>query len=292
MSSRTKKQHFVPQFYLQRFSTNGKSLWVFDRGQGKLYPTNIKDACSKKDLYESPISRSLVVENPFIFPNEIESQLSREEANYASMLSNLLKNDPGAHIPKAEQEDLAIFIAHLIGRNAYTLNTFIPANPSELLDHDNEYRALLEDIGLGSIIPALYDQAAKRALVKWRHAGTLQQTIIEDLHKLHLTMLQAPSNTELVTSSFPALMTIKSNNGQRDRLTCLYLPLSQERAALFHQMSYPQTIRLNLADVDALSRQYISPYHFGNKVIGASKKALQHALITAPSICYDRSYPE
>lgn len=292
MSPRTKKQHFVPQFYLQRFSTNGKNLWVFDTGQNKLYSTNVRDTCSEKDLYESPVSHQLKKGNPFILPNEIEHQFSREESKYASVLRSLIKRDPGAHIPKAEQKNLVAFVAHLIGRNAYTLNAFIPANPSELLDHDNEYRTLLEDIGLGSIIPALCDQAAKRVLVRWRRAGTLQQTIIEDLHKLHLTILQAPSNAELVTSSFPALMAIESNNGQRDRLTCLYLPLSQERAALFHQMNYPQTICLNLANVDALNRQYISPYHFGNKVIGASKKALQHALITAPSICYDKNYPE
>ncbi len=47
----TKKQHYVPQFYLRNFTSEDNKLWVFDRVKKEYYCKTPKEVCYEKYLY-------------------------------------------------------------------------------------------------------------------------------------------------------------------------------------------------------------------------------------------------
>lgn len=52
----TKKQHYVPQFYLRNFTLGDNKLWVFDRENKEYYYKTPKDICFEKFLYSPSFS--------------------------------------------------------------------------------------------------------------------------------------------------------------------------------------------------------------------------------------------
>lgn len=50
---KTKKQHFVPEMYLKRFTT-GSRLWVFDKVNLKSFPSNPSDVANANYFYDLP----------------------------------------------------------------------------------------------------------------------------------------------------------------------------------------------------------------------------------------------
>lgn len=274
MDHKTKRQHFVPQFYLRYFSDDGHSLWVYDKQRDKLYCTNKKDICVERDIYETRAARSGSNDASFLFPNKIEERLSEKESKFASGLSRLLKNPDTKHISNNERSVLIDFIAHLISRNKFTLNSFIPENPTDLLGTSaSQYRILLGAIGMEEELPGLCDQAAKRALIIWNQEGALQSHIITDLQKLNPTILYTA--TEFVTASFPPLMVIKEDTNRDDFLAYLYLPLSNRHAVLFSNINSAPAIQLGEKETRFFNQQYFNRDHFSEKVIAAHKASLQ-----------------
>lgn len=47
-----KKQHYVPQFYLRQFTSNGEQLSVYDKFQQKAFRSNIRDVASSSYFYD------------------------------------------------------------------------------------------------------------------------------------------------------------------------------------------------------------------------------------------------
>ena len=48
----TKKQHYVPQFYLKNFSDESLQLYVLNKNIKKIYKSSVRDICSRNNLYE------------------------------------------------------------------------------------------------------------------------------------------------------------------------------------------------------------------------------------------------
>lgn len=49
----TKKQHYIPQFYLNNFMNDSGKLWVYDRLKEKIYACSPKDTACENYLYET-----------------------------------------------------------------------------------------------------------------------------------------------------------------------------------------------------------------------------------------------
>jgi len=47
-----KKQHYVPRFYLKRFSRNEKLIFCFDKAQKKSFPSNIENIANERYFYD------------------------------------------------------------------------------------------------------------------------------------------------------------------------------------------------------------------------------------------------
>ena len=48
----TRKQHWVPRFYLRHFADSSGQLHAYSRQKGSFFRTNCENLCSMRDLYE------------------------------------------------------------------------------------------------------------------------------------------------------------------------------------------------------------------------------------------------
>lgn len=51
---RTRRQHFVPQFYLRRFCKDGKGCFAFDKTTRTRFPARVSDIALQTDFYDLP----------------------------------------------------------------------------------------------------------------------------------------------------------------------------------------------------------------------------------------------
>lgn len=81
----TKKQHYVPQFYLRKWCSDNK-LWCYDLKNAKIYRAVPKDCCFENYFYE--IGK---IGNDFVLPNTREQDYQRIESEIAPIINNKLK---------------------------------------------------------------------------------------------------------------------------------------------------------------------------------------------------------
>jgi hypothetical protein len=85
----TKKQHYVPQLYLRKFSKNKKTLWVFDKILQKSYVANIGDVAQQRYFYDMPKSfENLGVKDL----QAIEKALAYGESIFQHAIEHVLAN--------------------------------------------------------------------------------------------------------------------------------------------------------------------------------------------------------
>lgn len=81
-----KRHHYVPQCYLNNFTSNGKSLWVYNKlkSDNKIYQQAISNICCKDDFYslEGLCSDKLLIEKEYFSKNI--------EPLFSSMLKNII----------------------------------------------------------------------------------------------------------------------------------------------------------------------------------------------------------
>ena len=98
----TKKQHYVPQFYLRNFTSDDNKLWVFDRVKEEYYFRTPKEVCYEKYLYETPWKDEEPKLGKFVLENQIENYFADKEGEYSPLLKRIIdicrnpqnKNDP------------------------------------------------------------------------------------------------------------------------------------------------------------------------------------------------------
>lgn len=110
-----KRQHFVPQFYLRRFSQDGKSINVF----------NIK---SKRSILKAPIKGQCYRDNFYGKDRVVEKALSQLEAEMSRVLKSV--QSQGA-LPKRPLHDLNTFFSYVLFQHSRT-EQFIGAYESQI----------------------------------------------------------------------------------------------------------------------------------------------------------------
>jgi len=80
----TKRQHFVPQFYLRHFSANENQIFVFDKIENKAFPSSIASVASAKFFYDWDELNSIAGQQ------YIETKFSKLEAVVGVTLKELI----------------------------------------------------------------------------------------------------------------------------------------------------------------------------------------------------------
>ena len=88
----TRKQHWVPRFYLRHFADSSGQLHAYNKSNGVFYRTKVENVCSKRDLYEVQYSDiEADSDDKYYARNLIETKLSESESQISVSYSRLLQ---------------------------------------------------------------------------------------------------------------------------------------------------------------------------------------------------------
>lgn len=286
--SDTKKQHFVPQFYLCHFAGPGDVLHAYNRKADKFYDTNPGDACEKNYLYEvrKEIS-SAGSSDPFFLKNDIEHQLSVVEGNLSELYKQLVRCcENGVYSGKEFLDGrlAACFLAaHLLVRHPEYLSReraraseissiFLSTNQLTRFDHQ-----ILELIGLGDNIDPLSEMAIMKTHLFSDDPSTPFNRLYNAFCDKRMTLFEAPALMRFVTTSYPFEFT----NPDPDNydFEAAYMPLSSKYAALFSvHTDTPQLRKLNEEGVKQINRRILSHNWTWDVVLSGAQYSLEAAV--------------
>lgn len=116
-----KKQHYVQQSYLRRFSPNEKQIHVFDKVLGKEFLSGILDVAQESHFYRLPDGMksedpSVTIDDPLI----VEKAFSKIESRFNQNIQTLVDLPATATIPAETRENLSVFLTiQLLRTRAY-----------------------------------------------------------------------------------------------------------------------------------------------------------------------------
>ena len=88
----TRKQHWVPRFYLRPFADSSGQLHAYSRQKGSFFRTNCENLCSMRDLYEVEHADATGdATDRFYAQNLIEVKLSELESRIAPLYDRFLE---------------------------------------------------------------------------------------------------------------------------------------------------------------------------------------------------------
>ena len=226
----TKRQHYIPQFYLKRFTDEEGYLHVYDMENKKYFHTAPINFGCENNLYETPISTPNKLGEQFLLRNDIENTFARYEGEFASFLNRLdhictRDQNPNALIlDKEEKEILYRLIANLLFRHPYMMD-YMQLDNAEKVDSD--FIEIIDNIL--KYIPIcttseLIEAAAKKTMLTEELENNNILQFVDSIRKLHFMFIYSASD-HFITSSFP--ITIGEDKTILDKeKTCIHFTLS------------------------------------------------------------------
>ncbi len=235
----TKKQHYVPQFYLKYFSNNEKVV-VYDKKCLRMFSSNIRDICCKKHLYETEWKKPVNVMGNYLLYNDLEEDLSRKESKYSPLLSKIIKlcsdecNLNALICYSYEKELLCNFLANLFCRSKWYIQDVDDEVRSEHISDSydlKEYRETVEILGLGDF--ETYVRAAtKRAALNDKVDGSSAHMLKRQLEMMEFCFFTTQEES-FITADFPFVCTF--NECEETVLSTLFCPLHPKVGVVFFE---------------------------------------------------------
>lgn len=222
-----KKHHYVPRFYLKKFSNNGRSVCVYNLPSKKIITdANLKNQCYKNYMYGAD--------------NTVEHALANIEYQISILFNGI---DHFGFLPPAFSEPHAFFVmATLVqyGRTQHSADSM-----DEFFDKmfkntfKKQFEAEHRDIDLDDFIIGIKDSAS--------YATGMAMKGFPYVLDLECKLLLNETNTEFITSDNPVvfinpLLSFRkfcSNTGLSSKGLQIYYPLSPSKTAvLFDKKVY------------------------------------------------------
>ena len=215
-----KKQHFVPRFYLKRFSPDGKSINIWNlSSKQKIISTSLKNQCCKDYFYGKKL--------------DVEKGLSINEGQMATILKII---DKRCELPpKLSPDHLAIifYVTMQHGRTKYAADQVDEMN-DQIFKHLHRQQLKSEGIDIDQYNITIQD-AQLISLKIVVHSYPL-------LLDLEYKLLLNKTDVEFVTSDNPLVLynqlfsfrKIASNTGLTQKGLQIFLPISPKSALIFY----------------------------------------------------------
>lgn len=233
---KVKRQHYVPRFYLEGFSANGRSIYGIRVGHNGILKLSTEKVCVERDLYETAW-RLPEVNEKYLLRNDLEKRLSEKEGSFSRALGAVLGMQDFKRPADAELETkatLAEFVSNLLLRNPKSMPFFLEGPRGAEMESELETIGRLCDwLGFPFDSEALYEAGTKRALLAIEDDRAPHSAIAKSIKRMHLSVLDAPAGSSFATSSFPVLFDLKPNENGIETPVSVYLPISSRRAILF-----------------------------------------------------------
>lgn len=204
----TKKQHYIPQFYLRYFVSEEGKLWVYDRLTENYFQSYPKDICREDWLYETFWEDANPKLGKFILQNQIEHYFSGLEGESNSVLKRVIgvckePQNRNALICKSEEKKaLAKFVLNMLLRNPWSLKqTKVDSLSKEVMDNKEIQiiNQLFQDIGFGSA-KSIIEAANKKVWLDGEFTGSVPEQLVSELLGLSFTIFSS-DKAAFVTSS-------------------------------------------------------------------------------------------
>lgn len=261
MDKLTKKQHYVPRFYLKYFADSNGRLHVFNRDEDKFYPSNVDNICSNRYLYEVERSRAIDTDaSRFIHPNKIENDLSKIESCVSESYKAFIKCCEQGRL---EGDDflfgrfaVGFLFALLLERHPRTVEERRKSAADIARGYINEGRLTeaeaqrLKDRGLKGELVGLTEQFALQASLVSLLENPWIFRIFTRLNDMRLVIEEAPAGVEFVSTSLPIYVAGNSYGCRDFDPDRAYMPLSSRYAAFFvHEKGKTFLHRASIGDV-------------------------------------------
>lgn len=218
--SKTKNQHYVPQFYLRNFSSNSKSINFLNLSTGRIVlGDSIKNQCSEDYFYGKTIP--------------IEKAFGEIETNSGALLKKMIKDN---YIPSAKTQEhsiLQLFIVTLHSRTKYKADEMVDKMGKSVLElHPDVDKNLLDKVEIKMDFPLHYP--ILNSFTRYH--------LVQDL-SIHLFANESRNN--FITSDQPVILYNKWAEDIKDygavglasKGLLIFLPLSPGKLLLLYDSS-------------------------------------------------------
>lgn len=284
----TRKQHWIPQFYLRGFSDSKGQLQVYRAQEDHLFATNIENVCAKRDLYEVEYTHCVSSDtNRHYAQNLVEQELSKTEKriapSYAQLLQCIQDGEPqGERFIRGRMAACSL-AANLIVRHPEALRAEREKAPEIALElqagkpFTQDELALLEMTDWREDYSALAELAIQTALLFSDDEQAPCARIYEALAKKAFSVFEAPIGMRFVATSMP-LFFVGPDDDSYD-FDIAYMPLSDTYAAVFANPGrFPAYGRLDIPGVMFLNRLLLLNCPYWNEAMTSAKGSLVRAI--------------
>jgi len=284
----TRKQHWVPQFYLRHFANSSGQLHAYSKSNDVFYRTKVGNVCSKRDLYEVRYSDiGADSDDKYYAHNLIETKLSENESQISVSYSRLLESCKNATLEgdpfRQGRQAVCELASNLIVRHPVAMqgDRRKAREESSLLQADGvlteEDRVLLDCSGWNGDHKALAELSAVATMFFSEDGSIPVNRIRETFLEKHFCILEAPIGSGFVTTSMPMFI-IGPEDDSYD-IDLAYMPLSSEYAALFTtDSSLEPFYRLDLPHVELMNRLLLLNCKHWDVALSRGNGPLEHAV--------------
>lgn len=284
----TRKQHWVPRFYLRHFADSSGQLHAYSRQKGSFFRTNCENLCSMRDLYEVEHADATGdATDRFYAQNLIEVKLSENESQISVCYSGLLQCCKDAILEgdafRQGRQAVCKLASNLIVRHPATMlanRNRAREDSSNLLEDvvlTEEEKALLDWSGWNDDHEALAELSVSATLLFSEDSSVPANRISEAFLEKRFCILEAPIGSGFVTTSMPMFI-IGPEDDSYD-FDFAYMPLSSKYAALFTTDSSLESFyRLNVPHIELMNRLLLLNCRHWDVALSRKSDPLKHAV--------------
>lgn len=180
------REHYVSQFYLNKFTDENGLLHIYDLSQKKFYTQKSKNICFKKNLYETEWEDASPKLGKYVLPNNIENIFCEYEDEFAELLQTISsvctseQNADALILHGKEKEILRHLVVNFMLRNPVNMDSLALSEiPEEEKNSDGMllFRNIMNEMGVGGA-DSIYLAAQKKAMLTYELEGSLPQVSV------------------------------------------------------------------------------------------------------------------
>lgn len=278
----TRKQHYVPQFYLRHFADGSGRLWACRRGSDKTFSTRIENVCCERDLHEVRFSEGKAPSG-YYMPNYVENHLSKMESYLAKSYHKLLKDCDSGSIDLNDRLAASLLIAHLLVRHPKSIkeerghaSDFLATWREDCEITPSEMR-LLDASGWRGDDRALVELAIENALLLSGDESAPFFRLFELFASKNICVARALEESAFISASTPYFIVGPEDDSYE--FDFAYMPLGSRCAVFFiSEDPAPLYAQLKPSDVDRLNKALLLNAPLWETAFAATQKPLQTAI--------------
>lgn len=245
-----KIQHYVPQFILKNFCIgNTAQIFVFDKLNGKVFKSNIKNVAAEKSFYDLQIKGISVT---------LELGLSNLEGESSTILNKIKKDGSLTNISKRDRKLLSYFFATQFVR--------VPRIRENYKQINNLLISIIDRMGFDSKKhPQILHNDGEIKTLSIAGMGEIVSKLAPSFYNKDWILSKAPPNSSYYISDNPVTLQNLIDYGPRGGLGIavrgieIYFPISGLYSIGMICKSYKEIIDDNFNKVNVLKKLGIDP---------------------------------